>query len=77
MAYFGAMSQMSAIERLSEHFGSQRSLAVALGIRPQSITKWKLNQIPAERVLEIERLCEGAVSRYEMRPDVFGEAPAA
>jgi DNA-binding transcriptional regulator YdaS (Cro superfamily) len=29
--------------------------------------------VPAERVLEIERLT--GVSRHELRPDVFGPAP--
>jgi DNA-binding transcriptional regulator YdaS (Cro superfamily) len=70
------MEQMSTFEKLVAHFGTQRDLAKALGISPQSINKWK-QQIPAERVLDVERLCDSAVTRYEMRPDVFGRPEEA
>lgn len=42
-------------------------------ISPQAITGWiKKNRVPADRCLAIEKLLEGKVTRYEMRPDVFG-----
>ena len=75
MAYtMGMTNETSAFDRLVTFFESQRSMAKALQVRPQSVAKWK-KQIPADRVLEIERLTRGAVTRHEMRPDVFGSLP--
>lgn len=70
------MSNQSVFERIVEHFGSKRKLAEALQVKPQSVQKWD-RQIPAERVLQIERLTDGEVTRFEMRPDIFGPEPDA
>lgn len=60
-----------------EHFGSQTALAEALKIERSAISQWK--KVPVNdkhnRVLEIERLTNGAVSRHAMRPDIFGPPP--
>ncbi len=32
-------------------------------------------RVPAERVLAIEAATHGKVTRYDLRPDVFGPAP--
>jgi DNA-binding transcriptional regulator YdaS (Cro superfamily) len=48
--------------------GSQRKLAAALGIKPQSITKWR-RRVPAERVLEVESISK--VPRTVIRPDIY------
>ena len=66
--------------RLVRVFGSQRCLAQACGVSPQSITKWR-RSVPANRVLLIERLCAErardandpglAISREELRPDLY------
>jgi DNA-binding transcriptional regulator YdaS (Cro superfamily) len=57
--------------------GSQANLARALGVTPQAITKWINNGIPAERVLDIERACNGVVTRYDLRPDIYPRDHAA
>lgn len=44
-------------------------------VSPQAVFKWA-QRIPSERVLLLERLSRGEVSRHEMRPDIFGTAPA-
>jgi len=47
-----------------------RSLvAKALGISRQAVGQWFKGEIPAERVLELERLT--GVPRYELRPDIY------
>jgi DNA-binding transcriptional regulator YdaS (Cro superfamily) len=69
------MDSQSVFERVVACFESQSELARKLGITAQSLGQWK-RQIPANRVLEIERLTESRVTRYEMRPDVFGERVA-
>ena len=60
------------IDHLVKHFGSQKRLADAAGVTPQSVTKWKRTGVPPRRVLELERL--SGISRHELRPDVFGKA---
>lgn len=51
--------------------GSMRALARALGISHVSVRRWV--KVPPLRVLEIERLT--GISRYKLRPDIFGKAP--
>ena len=67
---------MDIFETLRDHVRSQSSLARELGISPQALDGWrKRKQIPAERVLDIERISRLKVTRYMMRPDIFGAAP--
>lgn len=42
------------------------------------ISHWESGKVtvPAERCVVIETATDGAVSRYDLRPDVFGAAPA-
>lgn len=62
--------------------GSKAALARAVNdelssedrVSPQAVSKWS-RRIPAERVLLLERLSGGAVTRHQMRPDIFGAAP--
>jgi DNA-binding transcriptional regulator YdaS (Cro superfamily) len=65
------------IKNAVEIMGSQRALADALGIRPVQVFKWYhgISAVPAIRCAAIEAATEGAVTRYQLRPDVFGEAP--
>lgn len=48
--------------------GGVVALARGLGIKHTALYSWK--KVPAERVLDVERLT--GVSRHELRPDVFG-----
>lgn len=58
-------------ERAKIEAGGPAALAKALGgLTSQAVSQWK--KIPAERVLDVERLT--GISRHELRPDVFGEA---
>lgn len=64
----GAAALGEAIRRA----GGIRAMARALGdISPQSVSTWSV--APAARVLDIERVT--GVSRYKLRPDVFGVEP--
>jgi len=62
-------------------FRQQRELSLCEGaallcVTPAMWSRWETGArpIPAHRVLDIEKLT--GVSRYELRPDVFGSAPA-
>ena len=69
---------MESIEKIVVNAGGASTVARACGVSPQAVQHWiSSNRVPANRVLAIEALIEGSVSRYELRPDVFGVAPAA
>lgn len=54
--------------------GTPTKLARDLGISAPAVSRWiRRDRVPIDRVLEIERLY--GISRYELRPDVYGEAP--
>lgn len=58
---------------------TQAELAQRLGVRPPALCKWERKRVPAERVLEVERIT--GVPRQELRPDLYppeasGEAAA-
>lgn len=56
-----------AVEKAIDAAGSAVKLGRALGITSQAIGQWK--KIPAERVVEIERVT--GVPRQELRPDLY------
>ncbi|HXJ38441.1 MAG TPA: Cro/CI family transcriptional regulator, partial [Bryobacteraceae bacterium] len=68
--YFHAMDNSSdLIERVAKIVGGQRALAEAMGISPQAVNKWKSSRVPAERVLDFERVT--GLSRHQIRPDIY------
>ncbi|WP_406828140.1 helix-turn-helix domain-containing protein [Microbulbifer sp. ARAS458-1] len=69
---------MKPIERAIKVVGTQEQLAHALGLKYQSsISQWVTGRrpVPPMQCLPIEKATGGAVTRYELRPDVFGPAP--
>ncbi len=67
----------TALRMAIELLGSQAALARCVGIRPQAVQQWAVKgRVPAARCLSVEQATRGRVSRYDLRPDVFGpEAP--
>lgn len=53
--------------------GGLQPLAAKMGVSYQAVQKWRNSRIPATRVLDIERIT--GISRYEIRPDIFGPEP--
>ncbi|MDC8456888.1 YdaS family helix-turn-helix protein [Marinobacter sp. DS40M6] len=62
-------------EKLKAHpnIKTKRKVAEICGISPPALNYWK--RVPSEHCIELERASDGAVTRYQMRPDVFGVAP--
>ena len=60
------------LKKAIEKAGGATALAKSLNITTQAISQWK--KVPASRVLQVEAATLGAVTRHELRPDVFGAA---
>lgn len=59
-----------ALERAIAAAGGTQALANKCGVKYQAVQKWaRFKRIPAERVLQIERLT--GVSRHDLRPDLY------
>lgn len=62
---------MSGLEKAISVAGGQCALARLLGLRQSHIWNWLHREcrIPAERVLDVERIT--GVSRCDLRPDLY------
>jgi DNA-binding transcriptional regulator YdaS (Cro superfamily) len=58
------------VREAAEVVGGIGKLADAIGIARQNLNRWA--QVPAERVIPIERATQGRVPRHRIRPDLFG-----
>jgi len=66
------MTEAEALDKAITKLGSQSELARRLSIKPQSVQHWvATGRVPGNRVLDIERLVEGAVTRHQLRPDFY------
>lgn len=68
---------IEALKRAVELAGGQSSLAKSIGVKQQHVWNWlnRDGKAAADRAILIERATGGQVTRYELRPDVFGEPP--
>jgi DNA-binding transcriptional regulator YdaS (Cro superfamily) len=58
--------------------GSQAELARRCGVKQAHVWKWlRMKEIPAERAIEIETATNGAITRSELRPDLWPSNEAA
>lgn len=62
----------AALEKAIKDAGGVAALGRALGLSSQAISQW--DRCPVERVLAVETA--SSVSRYELRPDIYGDAPS-
>lgn len=52
--------------------GGMGVVARRLEISKQAVWWWThVGRVPADRVLELEQLCQGRVTRHELRPDLY------
>lgn len=63
----------AALVRAIEQIGGLTKTARVTGCTPQAVYQWEI--CPYGRVLAIESATDGQVSRYELRPDIYGPAP--
>jgi len=57
--------------------GSQSALSQFLGVHPAFVSQWATGRrpVPGRWCIPIEQATGGAVTRHDLRPDIFGEAP--
>ena len=66
---------MNAIDRAIETAPSQREFAEKVGVTPALMSMWKnRGEVPAIYAIKVEQACRAVVTRYDLRPDVFGTA---
>lgn len=69
---------MQALSRAVEIAGSQAALAEKIGKKQPQIAMWlKRGTVDPAYCIAIEEATGAQVTRYDLRPDVFGEAPKA
>jgi DNA-binding transcriptional regulator YdaS (Cro superfamily) len=69
---------MDALKKAIDAAGGVTALASRLGVRQSVVSNWLIRgQVPSERCREVELAVGGKVTRYELRPDVFGPEPTA
>lgn len=61
------------LKKAKEIAGGTVALARMLGIKSQAVSQW--DRIPPSRVLDVER--QTGISRYEQRPDIYGQPTEA
>lgn len=65
------------VEKAIELKGTQSSLAAAMGCSQQQISYLlAAKRISAEMAVAIDRATNGAVSKEELRPDLYGQLEA-
>lgn len=60
---------MTGLDNAIQSAGSASKLSVALGISKMSVSLWKRNGVPADRVLAIYNAT--GVTPHELRPDLY------
>lgn len=64
------------LDRVIDLVGGQAELARKVGVSPQVVNGWcKRNRVAASKAVAVEQAVEGRVTRYDLRPDIFGEPP--
>lgn len=68
---------MTPLARAAKICGSQKALAEQLCVSSPFLSQMThgVRQIPPRLCLPIEQATGGKVTRYELRPDIFGSQP--
>lgn len=67
---------MEALKKAADAVGGVTKLARAIGVSQGAVSNWfARGQVPADKCRAIEVATDGAISRHDLRPDIFGEAP--
>lgn len=59
----------TAFDKVCEAVGGMAKLARELEVPIQTVNNWSTRGIPVLQCATVERLCDSAVRRWDMRPD--------
>jgi DNA-binding transcriptional regulator YdaS (Cro superfamily) len=64
---------------ITERRVARESIARALGVSEVAVRHWMngIRRVPGHHCIPLELLTGRQVTRYELRPDIFGKAPPA
>ena len=62
------------IDKIIKAAGGTAAVARLFGIKSQAVSQWK--QVPTKRVLKMEEHLNGSITRYQMRPEIYGKKAA-
>lgn len=73
------MAVQTPFQRAVSIVGNQRKMAEKLKVSTAFVNHMVNGKkpVPATMCIAIENICQGMVTRYDLRPDVFGKAEAA
>lgn len=71
------MDTETPLQKACRLAGGQAGLGRKIGKKQSTVWNWLQRGIPADACPAVENAVEGQVTRYDLRPDVFGEAPKA
>ncbi|MFS1525345.1 transcriptional regulator [Microbulbifer sp. 2304DJ12-6] len=68
---------MNAITKAISLLGTQKKIADMLKIPPACVSQWYrgARKVPPRHCRRIEQATNGVVTRYDLRPDIFGPVP--
>ena len=66
------MSKNKPVQKAVKIIGSVAKTAREMGVFRGSVYWWMERGCPGEHVLKLEKLTGNKVSRYELRPDIYG-----
>lgn len=70
-----AVMDTAPLKKACEIMGGQAALGRALGRSQSTVWNWLQRGIPSDECPAVEAATNGAVTRYDLRPDVFGPPP--
>ncbi len=75
--YHARMNKLSALKKAVRLVGGQTALAKTVDVKQGHVWWWlnKSGKAPAEKCIGIERATNGAVTRHELRPDIYPLEP--
>lgn len=62
-----------ALQKVVTMVGGQSAMARLCGVKQPTVFYWLQNKTPPLRVLQIEKIANGLVSKHELRPDLYPE----
>jgi DNA-binding transcriptional regulator YdaS (Cro superfamily) len=64
---------LEIVQQAADIVGGTQKLADLLGCSRQALSQW--DEVPRGRVLEIEEATGRKITRHQLRPDLYPEAP--